>query len=69
MCWKFVTVPPNHPDFLMPPSIFKACDIRGLYGSQLDEPTAYAVGRAAGSEAGAGTVVLGGDVRPSTPTL
>ena len=53
----------------MPPSIFKACDIRGLYGSQLDEPTAYAVGRAAGSEAGAGTVVLGGDVRPSTPTL
>ena len=53
----------------MPPSIFKACDIRGLYGSQLDEPTAYAAGRAAGSEAGAGTVVLGGDVRPSTPTL
>ena len=29
-----------------PEEIFKAYDIRGLYGSQMDESTAYAVGRA-----------------------
>jgi phosphomannomutase len=29
-----------------PPEIFKAYDIRGLYGSEMDETTAYAVGRA-----------------------
>ena len=65
----FGIVPFNHTDFRMPPSIFKACDIRGLYGSQLDEPTAYAAGCAAGSEIDTGTVVLAGDVRPSTPPL
>jgi len=69
LCSEFVIVLFNHSDFLMPPSIFKACDIRGLYGSQLDEPTAYAAGCAAGSEIDGGAVVLGGDVRPSTPAL
>jgi phosphomannomutase len=28
-----------------PPGIFKAYDIRGLYGSEMDESTAYAIGR------------------------
>ena len=31
---------------LAPPEIFKAYDIRGLYGEQMDETTAHAVGRA-----------------------
>jgi phosphomannomutase len=31
---------------LAPPGIFKAYDIRGLYGSEMDETTAHAVGRA-----------------------
>ncbi|MEK6277314.1 MAG: phosphomannomutase/phosphoglucomutase [Actinomycetota bacterium] len=33
-------------DVLAPPGIFKAYDIRGLYGSEMDESTAHAVGRA-----------------------
>ena len=31
---------------LAPPGIFKAYDIRGLYGSEMDESTAHAIGRA-----------------------
>ncbi|MGH2954369.1 MAG: phosphomannomutase/phosphoglucomutase [Solirubrobacterales bacterium] len=31
---------------MAPPSIFKAYDIRGLYGSEMDETTAHAIGRA-----------------------
>jgi phosphomannomutase len=31
---------------LAPPGIFKAYDIRGLYGSEMDEGTAHAIGRA-----------------------
>jgi phosphomannomutase len=31
---------------LAPPGIFKAYDIRGLYGTEMDETTAHAVGRA-----------------------
>ena len=31
---------------LAPPEIFKAYDIRGLYGEQMDETTAHAIGRA-----------------------
>ncbi len=31
---------------LAPPAIFKAYDIRGLYGSEMDETTAHAIGRA-----------------------
>jgi phosphomannomutase len=34
------------PDVLSPPGIFKAYDIRGLYGSEMDESTAHAIGRA-----------------------
>jgi len=50
-------------------SIFKACDIRGVYPDELDESTAEAVGRAIGSELAGGNCVLGGDIRPSTPSL
>jgi len=31
---------------LAPPGIFKAYDIRGLYGEEMDETTAHAIGRA-----------------------
>ena len=33
-------------DVLAPPGIFKAYDIRGLYGEEMDETTARAIGRA-----------------------
>jgi phosphomannomutase len=33
-------------ELLAPPGIFKAYDIRGLYGTEMDETTAHAIGRA-----------------------
>ncbi len=50
-------------------SIFKACDIRGRYGADLDPTIALAVGRAVGSMLTGKTVVVGGDLRPSTEPL
>ena len=50
-------------------SIFKACDIRGLYPDELAEDQAFAIGRAVGTELAGGACVLGGDLRPSTPAL
>lgn len=50
-------------------SIFKACDIRGVYGKELNEDTFRRIGRAMGTLLPAKTVVVGGDVRASTPSL
>ena len=50
-------------------SIFKACDIRGVYPDELDEATAESVGRAVGAELEGADCVVGGDARPSTPAL
>ena len=51
--------------------IVKAYDIRGTYPDQLDEEVARAVGAAFVEVAGAagGTVVVGNDMRPSSPAL
>lgn len=50
-------------------SIFKECDIRGVYGPELDEQTAYHLGRAVATRLLGGSVVVGGDLRPSTHGL
>jgi phosphomannomutase / phosphoglucomutase len=50
-------------------SIFKECDIRGVYGEDLFDETAYLLGRAVGTKYFGQTIVLGGDVRNSTPSL
>ncbi len=50
-------------------SIFKACDIRGVYGADLTEPVARRLGRAVGTRLAGQTVAVGGDVRLSTPAL
>ena len=50
-------------------SIFKACDIRGVYGRELTDETVYGIGRAVGTMLGRKSVVVGGDVRVSTPSL
>jgi len=50
-------------------SIYKDCDIRGIYGEEFDDDTAYWIGRAAGSMPGIKTLAVGGDVRVSTPAL
>ncbi|MFT9494141.1 phosphomannomutase/phosphoglucomutase [Anaerosolibacter sp.] len=49
--------------------IYKDCDIRGVYGQDLNESTAYKIGRAVGSLMHGKRVVVGGDVRQSTPSL
>ena len=50
-------------------SIFKPCDIRGVYNSELTEKDAYALGRAAGKMVQGKTALVAGDVRLSTPAL
>ena len=50
-------------------SCFKAYDIRGRLGDELNEEIAYRIGRAFAYYLGAKRVVIGGDVRLSTPAL
>src|ERR687887_430400 len=61
----------------VPEQIFKAYDVRGLYGEDIDEETAEQLGRAfvrvlaglAGKEPGALQVGLGRDMRLTAPAL
>ena len=49
---------------------FKAYDIRGKLGDELNEDIAYRIGRAYGTFVGSGKqVVVGGDVRLTSETL
>lgn len=50
-------------------SIFKAYDIRGRYGSELDEPLARKIGWALGNHLRGGHVVVGRDIRKSAPSI
>ena len=50
-------------------SIYKDCDIRGIYQKEFDEKDAYQIGRAIGTQYNGKTLLLGGDVRLSTPVL
>jgi len=50
-------------------SIYKECDIRGIYGKDLDDKTAYLIGRAVGTRLTDQSIVVGGDARTSTPAL
>jgi len=62
---------------LAPPGIFKAYDIRGLYGTEMDETTAHAVGRAfarvlarlRGKGPSELRVALGRDMRLTAPAM
>lgn len=51
------------------PSIFKAYDIRGVYGEELDEGIAYLVGRAVVTFLKVDTVLVGRDMRTSSVSL
>src|SRR3972149_10471421 len=53
----------------VPPSIFKAYDIRGIYPTDLNEPIAYLIGRAFVTFVGADKVIVGRDMRLSGPSL
>ncbi|MEA2484467.1 MAG: phosphomannomutase [Thermoleophilaceae bacterium] len=50
-------------------AIFKAYDVRGIVPDQLDEELARRTGAAFVAETGAGTIVVGHDMRPSSPGL
>ena len=50
-------------------AIFKAYDVRGTVPDQLDEALARATGRAYVQVVGAETVVVGHDMRPSSPGM
>jgi len=50
-------------------AIFKAYDVRGLVGKQLDEVLAQRIGGAFVQVTGASTVVVGHDMRPSSPGM
>lgn len=49
--------------------IFHACDIRGIAGTDLTEEMAYKIGLAVGVKLSGKKIVVGGDVRLSTPML
>jgi phosphomannomutase len=51
------------------PAIFKAYDIRGIYPSELDEDTAYRIGRGMVTFLQANQVAIGHDMRISSPQL
>ncbi|MDE3157032.1 MAG: phosphomannomutase/phosphoglucomutase [Acidobacteriota bacterium] len=51
------------------PGIFKAYDVRGTYPDELDEPAARAIGRAFVAYLGAKRIVVGRDMRLSSPSL
>ncbi|MGI6380979.1 MAG: phosphomannomutase/phosphoglucomutase [Anaerolineae bacterium] len=50
-------------------TIYKACDIRGVYGEELDEATAEAIGGAIAARLAGRDLVLGADLRPSSSPL
>src|SRR2546423_4033058 len=50
-------------------SVFKAYDVRGLYGPELDEDGAYAIGRAYVDQFSPACIAVGRDMRLSSPTM
>ena len=54
---------------MLDPSIFKAYDIRGLYGAEFDEDGAYRVGRAYVEHFEPRAIAVGRDMRLSSPTM
>ena len=51
------------------PKIFKAYDIRGIYPTELDETAAYKIGRAFVTFLGVDRVIVGRDMRLSSPQI
>src|SRR5439155_14981000 len=51
------------------PSIFKAYDVRGIYGENLNDEVAYRIGRAAAQYLQVPEIAVGRDMRNSSPQL
>jgi phosphomannomutase len=54
---------------VLDPGVFKAYDVRGLYGSELDEEGAYAIARAYVDQFGPTRIAIGRDMRVSSPSM
>ena len=54
---------------MLDPAVFKAYDVRGLYGTELDEDGAYRVGRAYVEHFEPRRIAVGRDMRPSSVTM
>jgi phosphomannomutase len=54
---------------MLDPKIFKAYDVRGLYGTELDEEGAYAIGRAYVQHFAVRRLAVGRDTRLSSPSM
>ncbi len=54
---------------VLDPTVFKAYDVRGLYGSQIDEKGAYAIGRAYAEQFEPRRIAVGRDMRLSSPAM
>ena len=54
---------------MISPSIFKAYDVRAIYPTELNEDTAYKIGRAYVAYLGATRIAVSRDMRVSSPTL
>src|SRR5207302_811326 len=59
----------NEANVRVDPSIFKAYDVRGIYGQNLTEPVAYRIGRAAAQYLNVREIAVGRDMRTSSPQL
>jgi phosphomannomutase len=54
---------------MLDPGVFKAYDVRGVYGKELDEEGAYAIGRAFVEQFELGRMAVGRDMRLSSPAM
>ncbi len=54
---------------MLEPNVFKAYDVRGLYGEELDEEGAYAIGRAYVDEFEPRGIAVGRDMRVHAPAM
>ncbi len=54
---------------MLDPRVFKAYDVRGVYGTELDEEGAYAIGRAYVEQFEPRSIAVGRDTRVSSPTM
>src|SRR5689334_220970 len=75
MCPMIRPVGPRGPEgsaygsTVLDPKVFKAYDVRGLYGEELDEEGAYAIGRAYVEQFEPARIAVGRDMRLSSPSM
>ena len=54
---------------MLDPKVFKAYDVRGIYGEEMDEDGAYAIGRAYVEEFRSKAIAVGRDMRVHAPAM